>query len=171
MEDLRFRKVLEEIVREDPRYHLDAYLFVREALEVTVRMLKKPEKGPARKRHVSGQELLEGIRTYALDEYGPMAMTVLRSWGVGRTEDFGAIVFKMVEKGILGKTEEDKLQDFANGYDFEAAFVMPFRPAGTRPALRRPKRPKRSNSVGKSRRVQPGDTLYSNTEGDPGQPH
>ena len=57
-----------------------------------------------------------------------MARTVLNRWGLRRTEDFGEIVFQLVDKGILGKTEEDKLQDFAGGYDFDEAFWKPFQP-------------------------------------------
>jgi len=119
-------EALQRIVKDDPRYHLDAYLFVREALDVTVKMLNKPTEGSA--RHVSGIELLEGVRVYALQEYGPMAFRVLDSWGVRRTEDIGAIVFNLVAKGILGKTDQDRREDFDRGYDFREAFVDPFLP-------------------------------------------
>jgi uncharacterized repeat protein (TIGR04138 family) len=88
-----------------------------------VRCLEKP-------RHVSGQELLAGIREFALAEFGPMAKTVLNSWGITRTEDFGEIVFNMVEIGLLGRTDKDSREDFANGYDFEEAFRKPFLPSG-----------------------------------------
>ena len=115
--------LLHNILTRDPRYTADAYAFVRAGLDYTVRRLDKP-------RHVSGQELLDGIREFALAEFGPMTKTVLNGWGIRRTEDIGEIVFNMVETGLLGKTENDSRADFANGYDFEEAFCKPFLPTG-----------------------------------------
>ena len=123
-----FNQALEQILKEDARYDEQAYLFVREALDFTIKMLGKPQAGTA--RHVSGVELLEGVRQYALKEYGPVAQTVLGRWGIRRCEDIGEIVFNLVDKGVLGKTEEDKREDFAGGYDFDEAFRQPFRPGG-----------------------------------------
>ena len=77
-------------------------------------------------RHVNGGELLDGIRDLALNRFGPMAKTVFQQWGVERTEDFGEIVFQLVEQGLLGKTEADKRSDFARGYDFDDTFVRDF---------------------------------------------
>ena len=114
--------LLQNILERDPRYTVDAYLFVRSGLDFTVRRLEKP-------RHVSGQELLDGIREFALAEFGPMTKTVLNKWGISRTEDVGEIVFNMVEAGLLGKTSDDRREDFMNGYDFDEAFLKPFRPA------------------------------------------
>jgi len=119
---------MREILREDSRFAPEAYRFVQEALHFTMRAL--PER-----RHVSGAELLEGIRKFALQEFGPMAKTVLNSWGVAKCEDFGAIVFNMVNKAILRKRDEDSIEDFAGGYDFDTAFRKPFeagRRSGTR---------------------------------------
>lgn len=123
-------EVLEEILREDPRYAADAYYFLREALDHTIKAFSKPAQGLA--RHVSGQELLEGIRQYALLEYGPLAKRVFGYWGVQRCEDFGAMVFHLVAKGVLGKTDQDRLEDFQGGYDFEEAFLQPYRPKPTK---------------------------------------
>lgn len=119
--------VVKEICGRDKRYKADGYLFVLEALEFTAKLLNKPAKA-GRERHVAGRELLEGIRQYALQEYGPMALRVLGSWGIRQTEDFGEIVFNLVESGKLRKTEEDTRADFANGYDFTEAFTLPFLP-------------------------------------------
>jgi uncharacterized repeat protein (TIGR04138 family) len=80
------------------------------------------------KGHVSGQELLSGIREFALRQFGPMALTVLEEWGVKRCEDFGEIVFNMIESGLLAKTAEDSRDDFKGGYDFMEAFREPFLP-------------------------------------------
>ena len=77
---------------------------------------------------MTGQELLEGIRQYALQQYGPMAVTVLEEWGVTHCRDFGDIVFNMVESGLLAKTEKDSRDDFQQGYDFTDAFRKPFWP-------------------------------------------
>ena len=80
-------------------------------------------------RHVTGQELLEGIRGYALTQFGPMVELVFAEWGVHRCEDFGEIVFNMVDIGLLGKTEQDSREDFQNGYNFHDAFRKPFLPS------------------------------------------
>ncbi len=133
MKKVGFNEALTQILAEDRRYDEQAYFFLREALDFTIKLLAKPAEGKA--RHVSGGELLEGIREYALREFGPMTRTVLSRWGIHRCEDFGHIVFNLVEKGVLGKTEEDRLEDFAGGYDFDEAFRQPFRPA-KKPAAR-----------------------------------
>ncbi len=116
--------LLAPILEKDSRYSIDAYLFVREGLDHTVRKLKKP-------RHVSGQELLEGMREYALQEFGPVAKRVLSEWGINECVDFGNIVFNLVNEGLLGKTDEDSIEDFMDGYDFHEAFILPFRPKKT----------------------------------------
>jgi uncharacterized repeat protein (TIGR04138 family) len=121
MKNPNTEELLQGILTRDPRYTGDAYVFVRAGLDYTVRRLKNP-------RHVSGQELLDGIREFALMEFGPMTKTVLNEWGIQRTEDVGEIVFNMVETGLLGKTDKDSRADFANGYDFDEAFRKPFRP-------------------------------------------
>lgn len=117
---------LKAICQQDPRYNMDAYVFLREALEYTAKAMDKPAQGPA--HHVSGQELSEGFRDLALQSFGPLALHVLHDWGIYRTEDIGELVFNLVEAGELGKTEEDKREDFANGYDFDEAFSKPFLP-------------------------------------------
>ncbi len=119
-------EVVRQIRERDPRYDIEAYFFIREALDYTGKMLEKPQEGTS--RHVSGRELLEGIRKYSLEEFGPMALKVLNSWGISKTDDFGEIVFNLVNIGELGKTEEDNIEDFKNGYDFHDAFAKPFLP-------------------------------------------
>jgi|UniRef100_A0A7C6A881 uncharacterized repeat protein (TIGR04138 family) len=108
-------KKFEEILKKDSRYKLEAYLFVLAALEYTREMTGKP-------KHVTGKELLEGIKQLGLEQYGIMTKTVFESWGVKTTNDFGQIVFNMVASGILSKTEEDKIEDFDNVYDFTEVF-------------------------------------------------
>jgi uncharacterized repeat protein (TIGR04138 family) len=128
MQELTFDTTLALILAKDARYQRDAYLFVKDALDYTHRLVEK-EKRELR-RHVSGQELLDGIRAYALGQFGPMTEMVFAEWGVHRCEDFGEIVFNMVEIGLLGKTEEDRREDFQSGYQFYDAFRKPFLPAG-----------------------------------------
>jgi uncharacterized repeat protein (TIGR04138 family) len=128
-----FDKILDQIVEKDPRYLRDAYLFVREALDHTQRIAAKTVRGGAKQesRHVSGQELLAGIRTCALEQFGPMAFMVLEEWGVHRCEDFGEIVFNLIEHGggMFGKSERDSREDFKGDWDFDEAFRQPFLPA------------------------------------------
>jgi uncharacterized repeat protein (TIGR04138 family) len=130
MQDLDFTEIVDLICKEDNRYDRKAYSFVRLGLDQTVKSVKKSD--PARtqqSQHVSGRELLEGLRVYALDQFGPLAKTVLESWGVHRCADFGEIVFNLIEYRVFSKTENDRREDFADIYDFEGAFVKPFRPA------------------------------------------
>ena len=122
-----FEEVLEKIVSNDARYHRDAYHFVREALDYTQKKSGKVPKGEI--KHVTGRALLSGIREFAIAEFGPMAFTVFEEWGVRTCEDFGEIVFNMVEGGLLAKTKEDSRADFKDGYNFTEAFREPFRPS------------------------------------------
>ena len=130
MHELSFEETIELIRAKDPRFHRDAYHFVREALDHTQKSTGRDNRD--RIRHVTGQELLGGIREYALAQFGPMAMMVLEEWGVHACRDFGDIVFNMVEIGLLAKTEEDSRADFEEGYDFYNAFRKPFLPASKR---------------------------------------
>ena len=127
MQKIGFAEALDSIVASDPRYQRDGYIFLRDALDFTTKQQKKI-KGVS-VRHVTGPELLEGVRQYALKEFGPMVMTVFDSWGIRSSEDIGHMVFNLIGAGIFGKTEEDSIEDFKNVYDFEEAFVRPFAPA------------------------------------------
>ena len=127
MQEVNFEEVLEQILAKDPRFHREAYLFVREALDYTQKLIGK--QSPGQVRHISGQELLDGLRQYSLTQFGPMTMTVLEEWGVHNCRDFGEIVFNMVELGLLAKTEKDSRADFGGGYEFEEAFRTPFLPS------------------------------------------
>lgn len=126
MHEVSFEEALSKIQAKDPRYHRDAYLFVREALDHTQKTIGKDPRG--RIRHVTGQELLVGIREFALEQFGPMTKTVLEEWGIRASQDFGEIVFNMVEVGWLAKTDKDSRSDFEQGYDFDEAFRKPFLP-------------------------------------------
>jgi uncharacterized repeat protein (TIGR04138 family) len=124
------KKTLEQVVEEYGRYPVDAFEFVRHGLNFTVQRIHGDTKNkPERECHVSGRQLSEGLRDYAVMRYGVMAATVLRHWGVRRTSDFGKIVYAMVESRLMQKTEQDSLRDFEGVFDFDKAFEPPVRPA------------------------------------------
>ncbi len=107
---------LERIAEKSGRYDPRAYLFVLRGLEHARQRLR-------REGHVSGQELTESIRLLAIAEFGPTAKLVLNGWGVETTDDFGRLVFQMIDGGLLSRTEEDSLEDFRDRFDFETEFV------------------------------------------------
>lgn len=134
-------RAIAQLTKEDKRYKLDAYLFVFEALQFAQKVLRMGREAPSEPlpgqtsekeenlvgRHVTGQELCEAIRQYALRQYGYMAKKVLNSWGVHTTRDFGEIVFNLIKIGQMRKTPQDRIEDFDNVYDFQTAFVDQFR--------------------------------------------
>lgn len=110
-----FYGAVEEICGKDNRYKPDSYEFVMQALAFSQNKLK-------RQSHVTGAELLEGIREFVIEQYGSMAWMVLKHWGITKTGDFGNIVFNMVDKKLLSRTETDSIDDFKDVYDFKSAF-------------------------------------------------
>jgi uncharacterized repeat protein (TIGR04138 family) len=123
MHEISFEEAVQLILAKDSRYQRDAYGFVRDALDHTKKTAGK------KALHVTGQQLLEGIREFGLSQLGPMAVTVFEEWGIRDCKDFGEIVFNLVDNGVLAKTENDRRADFANGYDFWEAFRKPFLPS------------------------------------------
>lgn len=116
MTDLQFADdVLERLRERNPRFHGKAYLFLLSSLHHVLEDLDVP-------RHISGRELAQGVKELALEQFGPMARTVLEHWGIHRTEDLGEIVFALVECGVLVKQEDDRREDFRNVFDFEEVF-------------------------------------------------
>jgi uncharacterized repeat protein (TIGR04138 family) len=103
----------------NPRYHDAAYVFVLAALNYVLEHLPEP-------RHISGGEMAGGVRDLAIDRFGPMARTVLEHWGIESTADVGAIVFALVESGVLIKQDEDSPGDFEDVFDFDDAFEVPY---------------------------------------------
>ena len=131
MQKIGFPEALDRIVAADTRYDKEAYLFLRDALDFTIKARKKQKSDLS--RHVTGQELLEGVRQFALGEFGPMVLTVFESWGIHQCGDIGEIVFNLIRAGIFGKTDTDSIDDFRNCYDFQEAFVKPFLPVAKAP--------------------------------------
>ena len=116
-------KSLDEIVEDLGLYPREAFKFVQAGLSHTVEKIHADlADDPDASRHVTGQQLCEGLRDYALKEWGLLAGTVLRRWGITSTYDFGRIVFALVDHKHMAKTEEDTIEDFRNVYDFTTAF-------------------------------------------------
>jgi uncharacterized repeat protein (TIGR04138 family) len=114
-EEMDADAVVDRILERDPRYPRQAYGFVMEALKHTTSKL------PVR-RHVTGQELSLGIRDFAVKQFGIAARLVFEQWGITRTRDFGEIVFNLVHAGLMRKTDEDRIEDFNEVFDFETEF-------------------------------------------------
>jgi uncharacterized repeat protein (TIGR04138 family) len=127
-------RTLQDIVDELDRYPIDAFCFVQHGLEFTVRKLHGEEPDPKASRHVSGQQLCEGLREFALNNWGLLAGTVLRRWNVTSTYDFGRIVYAMVNNGFMQKTDDDSIEDFRGVYDFRKAFESGYRIGAEPPA-------------------------------------
>jgi uncharacterized repeat protein (TIGR04138 family) len=121
-------KLLEQVIVEVGLYPRDAYIFVQDGLGYTVNKIHGGrKKTPNVSRHVTGRDLCNGLREFALQRWGLMAPAVLDRWNVRRTLDFGKIVFALVDKGLMQKTEEDELDDFRDVYDFKSAFEAGYR--------------------------------------------
>ena len=125
MEVPPFSQAVARICARDRRYPPEAYLFLHEGL---LRTLKKVQDLEKKNRQITGAELSNGLREFALEQYGPLAMTILGRWNIRATRDFGELTFALLAAGLLGKTEEDKIEDFDNRFDFDSAFRAPFRP-------------------------------------------
>ena len=143
MQDPEFAEIVALICKEDTRFDRKAYDFVRLGLDHTVKEIRKKDGSRTGKsRHVSGTELLDGLRVYALEQFGPLTKTVLNSWGVRQCQDFGDIVFNLIEYNAFSKTDNDRREDFANLYEFDDVFVKPFLPT------RRPRGPSAAETLG-----------------------
>jgi uncharacterized repeat protein (TIGR04138 family) len=124
---------LAELLRRDKRFHRDAYFFVFEALRFAQEQLGfgQPISGQSddeEERHVTGQQLCEAIRRYAVQQYGLMAKSVLNEWGVRSTGDFGEMVFNLIEIGQMKKTDADRREDFNGVFDFDDGLQDVFQP-------------------------------------------
>ena len=129
MQSLNFEDAIRKIVAADDRYQFEAYLFVQDAIRYTQKSLGRHKQ---EQKHVGGKELLHGIRDYALAMFGPMTPTVLSEWGVHSCEDFGEIVFNLIQHKQATQSQSDSRDDFKHGYNFDEAFRKPFLPAKRR---------------------------------------
>jgi uncharacterized repeat protein (TIGR04138 family) len=132
MSKVPFEQSVAKAVAHDPRYTAEAYAFLKDALEFTMRGRKKVRgRDPD---HVTGPELCGGVRDYAVQQYGPMVPTLFEAWGIRSTRDIGEMVFNLINAGAFTRSENDRVEDFDNLFDFKDAFEKPFLPARPRPA-------------------------------------
>ncbi len=118
-------KSIEEVVREVGRYPIEAYNFVQRGLGFTVQ--KTHGEKPKDQSHITGRQLSEGLREFAQALWGHMAGSVLTRWNLNCTEDFGRIVFAMVDNGFMQKTDDDTIDDFREVFDFRDTFFHGYR--------------------------------------------
>ena len=133
MSKVPFEQAIATTLRADQRYAADAYLFLRDALDVTIKVMQRGRTEAI--SHVSGPELCDGVREYALQQFGPMVPTIFEAWGIYTTRDIGEMVFNLIKTGAFSRSDSDKLEDFDNIYSFQDAFEKPFLPMGGSPPL------------------------------------
>jgi uncharacterized repeat protein (TIGR04138 family) len=147
MQAMQFDQSVGAILRRDKRFDPHAYFFLKDALDFTLKRVAESSGGQP--RHVSGPELLEGFRDHALDQFGPMAATLMTEWGVRKCSDVGDMVFNLIEEQVFGRQESDCKEDFIGSFDLEDALRLPFLPkkrqrpphgaaAGQQPITRNP---------------------------------
>jgi uncharacterized repeat protein (TIGR04138 family) len=152
MQTMQFEQSVVSILKRDKRFDPHAYFFLKDVLDFTLKRIAEGNGGQA--RHVTGPELLEGFRDFALDQFGPMASTLMREWGIRKCLDVGDMVFHLIEEQVFGKQDSDTREDFSGPFDFEESLVKPFLPkralTSTGPRGRAP---------GSSARTQSGDRV------------
>lgn len=127
MTKVPFEQSVSQATARDPRYPADAYAFLRDSLDYTIRAMQKGRTTEA--GHVSGPELCRGMRDHAIAQYGPMVPTIFEAWGIHTTRDIGEMVFNLINTGAFSKSDTDSPADFDNVFDFRDAFEKPFLPA------------------------------------------
>jgi uncharacterized repeat protein (TIGR04138 family) len=143
MQAMQFEQSIVSILKRDRRFDPNAYFFLKEALDFTLKRSADSHGGES--RHVSGPELLSGFRDHALEQYGPMAATLMHEWGLKKCQDVGDMVFHLIEEQVFGKQDSDKKEDFSEVFDFQDALILPFLPK-QRAANRRPAHGRRTVS-------------------------
>lgn len=124
MQAMQFEQSVVSILKRDNRFDPQAYCFLKDALDFTLKRIAETNAGQA--RHVSGPELLAGFRDFALEQFGPMASTLMEEWSVRKCQDVGDMVFHLIEEQVFGKQDSDKKEDFSEVFDFEASLKNPF---------------------------------------------
>ena len=126
MQAMQFEQSVVSILKRDKRFDPHAFFFLKDALDFTLKRIAESNGGQA--RHVSGPELLAGYRDYALEQFGPMASTLMSEWSIRKCQDVGDMVFHLIEEQVFGKQDSDKQEDFSEVFDFQAALITPFLP-------------------------------------------
>ncbi|RFC43935.1 MAG: hypothetical protein DUW69_002109 [Verrucomicrobia bacterium] len=138
MQAIQFEQAVAAILQRDKRFDPHAYFFLKDALDFTLKRIAESNSGQP--RHVSGAELVSGVRDLALEQFGPMAATLMSEWGVGQCGDIGEMVFHLIEEQIFGKQDSDRPEDFAGNFDLEESLRAPFIPRSHRsPAAASPR--------------------------------
>ncbi|KAB2642673.1 MAG: hypothetical protein DVB26_01790 [Verrucomicrobia bacterium] len=130
MQAIQFEQAVAAILHRDKRFDPHAYFFLKEALDFTLKRIAEGNSGQP--RHVSGPELVAGLRDLALEQFGPMAATLMQEWGVRQSGDIGDMVFHLIEEQIFGKQDSDRQEDFAGTFDLEDSLRAPFIPLSRR---------------------------------------
>ncbi len=126
MQAMQFEQSVVSILKRDKRFDPHAYFFLKDALDFTLKRIADSNNGQA--RHVTGPELLAGFRDCALEQFGPMASTLMSEWSVRKCQDVGDMVFHLIEEQVFGKQDTDKKEDFSEVFDFESSLITPFLP-------------------------------------------
>ena len=130
MQAIQFEQAVVSILKRDKRFDPHAYFFLKDSLDFTLKRIAEGNSGQP--RHVSGAELVTGVRDLALEQFGPMAATLMREWGVRQCSDIGDMVFHLIEEQIFGKQDSDRPEDFLGNFDFEESLRSPFIPQSRR---------------------------------------
>ena len=128
MQPIHFEESVAAILKREKRYDAQAYFFLKDSLDFTLKRFAEGNRGQG--RHVSGKELLEGFRDFALEQFGPMGATLMDEWGITECRDVGNMVFQMIEEQVFGKQDSDKPEDFDEAFDFRKSLREPFLPKG-----------------------------------------
>jgi uncharacterized repeat protein (TIGR04138 family) len=139
MQAMQFEQSVLSILKRDKRFAPHAYFFLKDTLDFILKRIAETSGGQA--RHVSGPELLAGFRDFALEQFGPMAATLMAEWGVHQCSDIGDMVFHLIEEQIFGKQESDCKEDFAGTFNLEDALRSPFLPQTRRTRVGPPPQP------------------------------
>ena len=142
MQAMQFEQSVYSILKRDKRFDPQAYLFLKDALDFTLKRVAETNGGQP--RHVSGPELLEGFRDHALEQFGPMASTLMKEWGVRKCRDVGDMVFLLIDEQVFGKQDSDRPEDFSEIFDFEDSLAEPFLPSRFREQPRKQPRGNRT---------------------------
>lgn len=126
MQPTQFTDAVQAVLERDDRFEVEAYYFLKDALDFTVKRIMESNEGEH--RHVSASELLLGFRDLAIQEFGPVASTMMDMWNIKSCSDIGEMVFLLIEEGVFGKQDSDTLEDFAELYSLEEALKAPFLP-------------------------------------------
>ncbi len=136
MQAMQFEQSVVSILKRDRRFDPHAYFFLKDALDFTLKRIAESNNGQA--RHVTGPELLAGFRDCALEQFGPMASTLMNEWSIRKCQDVGDMVFHLIEEQVFGKQDSDKKEDFSEVFDFEESLITPFLPTQKLTARRQP---------------------------------